>query len=186
MRFAARGANVAAVNYYFGSKANLYVEAWRQAFRRSLETYPPDGGVPASASPAQRFRGRILAIMQRFADSRNYEFEILHKELSNPTGLLKQAVRDSIEPLQQQLAKIIRQLLGEKATEEQVTLCQMSIRAQCFDTMVRHRHHKKFSPVAKKADLLSEGFTVEAIAEHITRFSLAGIREIRRHGLAAK
>ena len=36
------GANVAAVNYHFGSKRKLYVEAWRHAFHRSMAAYPPD------------------------------------------------------------------------------------------------------------------------------------------------
>jgi AcrR family transcriptional regulator len=40
------GANIAAVNYYFRDKETLYVEAWRLAFKRSLEAHPPDGGVP--------------------------------------------------------------------------------------------------------------------------------------------
>ena len=38
------GANIAAVNYYFGSKQNLYGGAWRKAFQDSLEAHPPDGG----------------------------------------------------------------------------------------------------------------------------------------------
>jgi len=41
------GANIAAVNYYFRSKDNLYVEAWREAFQRSVRAHPPDGGVAA-------------------------------------------------------------------------------------------------------------------------------------------
>jgi len=32
-------ANTAAVNYHFGSKENLYVEAWKHAFERSLQAY---------------------------------------------------------------------------------------------------------------------------------------------------
>ena len=32
-------ANTAAVNYHFGSKENLYVEAWKHSYKKSLEKY---------------------------------------------------------------------------------------------------------------------------------------------------
>jgi len=174
------GANVAAVNYYFGNKETLYVEAWRLAFHRSLETHPPDGGVPSNAPAEQRLRGRILAAMQRLADPKSHEFEIIRKELANPTGLLAEVIRKSIEPLRHELGSIIRELLGECASEQQVLLCQMSIRAQCFDMMIREQHRKMFKANGMKISLLPEKLKIEDIADHVMRFSLAGVREIRR------
>ena len=171
-------ANIAAVNYYFGSKETLYVEAWHLSFQRSLEKYPADGGVPANAPAEQRLHGRIRSIISRFSDPQSYEFEIMHKELANPTGLLAEVMRTTIEPLRQGLGKVIRELLGEKATERQIMLCQMSIRAQCFDMMIRGRFHKTFPEAGMKA--FPEDLSIDVIADHVTRFSLAGIREIRR------
>ena len=174
------GANVAAVNYYFGNKETLYAEAWRMAFHRSLQAHPPDGGVPSDASAEQRLRGRILAAMQRLADPKSHEFEIIRKELANPTGLLAELIRKSIEPLRRELGSIIRELLGECASEQQVLLCQMSIRAQCFDMMIREQHRRMFKVNGMKTNLLPVEVKIEDIADHVMRFSLAGIREIRR------
>jgi len=173
------GANIAAVNYHFRDKENLYVEAWKLGLERSLKAHPPDGGVPADAPPEERLRGRILAVMQRLGDSSNCEFEIIHRELANPTGLLALVARESIEPLRRDLGAIVRELLGTKATEEQVELCRMSIMAQCLHPMIRHRHRKMF---ATKGEETSEGlqFEVEVLVDHITQFSLAGIRDLRR------
>jgi len=173
-------ANVAAINYYFGNKEKLYAEAWGVAFGRSLKAHPPSGGVPADAAVEKRLAGRILAIMERLADPKGYEFEIIHKELANPTGLLAEVMRKSIEPVRQGLAGIVRELLGEKASEEQVMLCQMSIRSQCFDILVRKRHSRMFKAAGMKAKLLPDRLKIEEIEDHILQFSLAGIREIRR------
>jgi hypothetical protein len=118
--------------------------------------------------------------MERLADPKGYEFEIIHKELANPTGLLAEVMRQSIEPVRQGLASIVRELLGEKASEEQVMLCQMSIRSQCFDILVRKRHSRMFKAAGMKAKLLPDRLKIEEIADHILQFSLAGIREIRR------
>lgn len=172
-------ANIAAINYYFGNKEKLYAEAWHLAFHRSLKAHPPDRGVPADAPVEQRLAGRILAIMERLADPKGYEFEIMHKELANPTGLLAEVMRKSIEPVRQGLGGIVRELLGEEASEEEVMLCQMSIRSQCFDVLVRKRHSRMLKAAGMKAKMLPDKQKIEEIADHILQFSLAGIREIR-------
>ena len=173
-------ANIAAVNYHFGDKETLYVEAWRTAFERSLAAHPPDGDVPASAAPEERLYGRILALMRRIADPKSHEFEIIHKELANPTGLLGEVVQKSIEPIRQGLRATVRELLGPKAPQRQVLLCMMSIRSQCFDEMFRTRRRRAFDEAGKTEDTSLLSLEIEDIADHIARFSLAGIREIQR------
>ena len=170
------GTNIAAVNYHFGDKETLYIEAWHLAFHKSLEAFPPDGGIPSDAPAEERFRGRILAVIQRFTQPKNYEFEIVSKELSTPTGLLAEVVRESIEPLQREFNCIIRELLGEHASEPQVQLCRMSIISQCLSLM----HRKSLAEAGIKTDLTPDNLKIETIADHVVRFSLAGIREIRR------
>ena len=174
------GTNVAAVNYHFGDKETLYIEAWRLAFHKSLETYPPDGGVLANAPAEERFRGRVFAAMKRFAYSKNYEFEIMSKELATPTGLLAEVIRESIEPLRREFSLIIRELLGPRASEQQVRLCRTSIMAQCTNIMIHERHRKLFAEAGIKADTPLDDFQIEIMADHTTRFSLAGLKEIRR------
>jgi hypothetical protein len=136
--------------------------------------------VPPGAPPEERLRGRIQSILQRIADPQSYEFDILYKELVNQTGLLSDVMQESIEPIRRGLFVLMRELLGEKASDLQVQLCQMSIRAQCFDLIIREQRRKK-SPNGKK---LSEppflDVDMAVLADHILRFSLAGIREIRR------
>jgi AcrR family transcriptional regulator len=175
-------ANVAAVNYHFGSKGELYVEAWRYAFQKSLEKYPPDGGVPADAPVEERLRGRVRSIMLRISDPQDHEFEIVHKEMANPTGLLAGAMREAIEPIREGFSKIVREILGERADEQLVRLCQMSVKSQCFGPLLRERR-RRMSPRAghPPGEQLEVG--VDKLADHVTRFSLAGIRELRREAL---
>lgn len=172
--------NIAAVNYHFGDKETLYVEAWRVAFHKSLKAFPPDGGISPTAPAEERLRGRVSAAIQRFANTRNYEFDIISKELATPTGLLEEVMRESVEPLRREFDHIVRELLGEQASQQQVELCRMSILSQCFNMTIQERRRKAMAEAAVKTNLPSDNLKVELIAEHITRFSLAGIREIRR------
>jgi TetR/AcrR family transcriptional regulator, regulator of cefoperazone and chloramphenicol sensitivity len=172
--------NIASVNYHFGDKETLYVEAWRQAFQHSLEKHSPDGGVPFDASVEERFHGRVLALMKRIADSESYEFEIVNKELANPSGLLAEVLKKSIEPLRHGFTAIIRELLGEKATDQEVQLCQMSVRTQCMNPMMREWRRKAIHLTPNDHSSSRLDVDVEALAKHITDFSLAGIRDVRQ------
>ena len=172
-------ANVAAANYHFGGKESLYVESWRFAFEKSLKTYPPDGGVTADAPVEDQLRGRILAIMRRIIDPQSYELDIFYREMANPTGLLAGAVQQSIEPIFRGFSAIVKELLGKHPDEQQVRLCLMSIRAQCFAPLMRERRRKMTSPDPLPASSEWSLDDLETLVNHVTRFSLAGIRETR-------
>lgn len=174
------GANAAAINYHFGGKKELYVESWRHSFRRAVEKHPLDGGVPADAPPEKRLGGRILSILRRIVDPDSHSFDIVHKELANPTGLLADAMKSSMAEMRKDFTDIVCELLGDGATEQDVRLCQMSIKAQCFGPMLRERLHKRAPAVPHPPELEALAGDVDALAEHVTRFSIAGIREIRR------
>ena len=169
------GANIAAVNYHFRDKESLYVEAWRHSFHSSTSEHPPDGGVPDEAPPEQRLYGRVLSLLRRIAEETNAEFAIMHRELASPTGLLEEVKREAIGPLREKMHALVRELLGQTATDTQVRLCAMSVISQCMGVM----HRKRMGREAFLRDLMTpEG--VELLARHITDFSLAGIRAVAK------
>ena len=172
-------ANIASVNYHFHDKESLYVEAWRHSFAESIATHPPEGGVPDNAPAADRLRGRILALLQRIADVASAEVAIMHRELANPTGLLSEVVRDAIGPLRAKMHDLMRELLGPDATDDRVELCAMSTISQCMGLI-----HRKRMGHSRIAQWLRQPGGVEALADHITAFSLAGARAIAEHGAA--
>ena len=171
--------NVAAANYHFGGKEALYVESWRFAFEKSLQSYPPDGCVPADSPAEEQLRGRIQSIMRRIIDPQSHELDIFYKEMANPTGLLAGAIQQSIEPVFRGFAAIVRELLGQDTAEQQIRLCLMSIRAQCFGPLMRERRRKMVSPDPLPSNPDWDLDDLEALVDHVTRFSLAGIRAIR-------
>ncbi len=175
-------ANIAAVNYHFGSKENLYVEAWKHSFVKSTKAHPPDGGVPPTAPVQERLHARILSVMQSIADPHTHEIDLIHKEMANPTGLLMEPMRKAIEPVEQGFRSIVRELLGDEANERRVNLCQMSIMTQCFDPMLRSR----FAKTMPKPHPPGLPCSVEELAHHVTQFSLAGIRGIREEARGNK
>jgi TetR/AcrR family transcriptional regulator, regulator of cefoperazone and chloramphenicol sensitivity len=170
-------ANTAAISYHFGSKEALYVESWRHAFSQSLQVYPFTGGVSQEAPAEERLHGLILAIMRRIIDPQSHEFDIFHKEMASPTGLLAKAIQESVEPILRTLTLLVAELLDKEPREPEVQLCAMSIRAQCFSPLLHARRLKNAqNPPTPALEPLFDD--VEQLADHVTRFSLAGIRAL--------
>jgi AcrR family transcriptional regulator len=183
------GANIAAVNYHFGSKEVLYSEAWRHAFAQSMQAHPPDGGVAADAPPEERLRGQVMALLHRIADENNREFRFMQREFTNPTGLLEEVIREEIRPLQQRTERMVRELLGPQVAEREVRFCEVGIISQCINPMVVRNRLKEGGNNQDGPRRIDD---IEAYARHVMTFSLAGIRairaaaEARREGRKAK
>jgi TetR/AcrR family transcriptional regulator, regulator of cefoperazone and chloramphenicol sensitivity len=168
------GANVASVNYYFGGKAELYVEAWKY-FLQNFEE--PAFSESAPVSPEDRLRQYIQTLMQNFtAQGKMGQFSRLYlMELVNPTGLIHDAWHEMIEPRRQKLQGMIRDIIGPEAEDIRILFCEMSIINQC-----------KALVTIKSSDLeymlgqpLSPALT-KRLADHIADFSLAGIEAMGR------
>lgn len=165
-------ANAAAVNYHFGDKAGLYVEAWKHAFRKDMEE-----GLPAPENlPAQdRFSQLIRYLLRAFVEkSRRGQFTRLYfQELANPTGLIQDVLHKLIEPRRMFLLKLLSELTGLSRDDERLLFCELSVINQCravFTVRAEDLEYLLGQPLS--ADV------VDRLADHIIRFSLAGLRAV--------
>jgi len=168
-------ANVSAVNYHFGGKEALYQEAWRHSFKESFKAYPPDGGVSETAPATERLYGHLTAIIQRIADENNKDFFIAQMEMVNPTGLLQEVMKNELIPVRQQTLALVRELLGPEATEQEVQFCEISTISICVHPMVMQRIAKRTHPAKVPLHIAD----INAFADHVFEFALAGINAIR-------
>jgi AcrR family transcriptional regulator len=171
------GSNIAAVNYHFGSKDELYIAVWRIAFEQTLRIYPPDGGLKPAAKPQERLRALVHSLLHRIMDdgSLGHAGQILLREMADPTDAVAQVRRDAIRPLRERMQAIIKELLGPGASEEQLRFCQFSVIHQCLAIGFRKG---KGQLAFLFPQPVTRAFT-DSLVDHITRFSLAGIAAIR-------
>jgi AcrR family transcriptional regulator len=172
------GSNVAAVNYHFGSKDELYATVWRSAFEEAMQVYPPDGGLPPDAPAEKRLGALIHSSLHRILDDGKLgrSGQILLHEMAEPTDVIDKVLDDSIRSVRERTEQIIRELLGPKASEQELRFCELSVVHQCF-AIGFAKGRKKLPPFAKSDKPLSK--FIDELAEHITVFSLAGIAAIR-------
>ncbi len=169
-------ANGAAVNYHFGSKEQLYIEVWRYAAQRANQLYPFDGGVPPDAPAEDRLRGQIDSLLRRMTDDSELGafHRLLMRELVNPTPLTEEVRREFREPMREQLRGLIRELLGPAVDEHALGMAELSIVGQCRAV----RHAKSHWKELTGRSAMTEDDRL-AFVDHLTRFSLAGIRAMR-------
>lgn len=170
--------NVAAVNYHFDSKDELYIAVLKNAFEEALQVYPPDGGLPADAPAEDRLRALVHSVLHRILDDGRLGCagQILLREMADPIETFRQVHEDIVRPLRQIMLQIVRDLVGPEADEQQIVFCAMSVIHQCL--AIGFRKGRGHLP-AFLDQHESKAEIIDALAEHITLFSLAGLSAVR-------
>jgi TetR/AcrR family transcriptional regulator, regulator of cefoperazone and chloramphenicol sensitivity len=171
------GANVAAVNYHFRDKDGLYAKCLTYWLAEAMKKYPPDMGVTPDSAPELRLRAFVRSFVFRILDESRHAWygKLIARNLVETTPFLDTCVEQSVRPMSQRLYGMIREIVGPQANERAVELAGLSIIGQ----IMFHRHSR--SAITRLFPHM--GCThedLERLADHITKFSLAGLRELTK------
>lgn len=175
------GANLAAVNYHFGDKEGLYAAVLEHYAKESLVKHPPHGGLSPDATLEAQLHAFVRAFLLRIFDKGHQAVhgKMMAREMIEPTAALHRIVEQMIRPLYSRLCSLVRALGGSGITGLQVERAAKSIVGQCL-------FYKHCAPVIRLLEgRLPELRDIEALADHIVVFSVAGIRGLapsRRKG----
>ncbi len=169
------GANVAAVNYHFGDKVELYEEVLRQAV---LEVH--DAALREALNdkdPRQALRRMIRHMVIRLCSVNRpgWTMRIMAHEMAKPTPAFGRVVDDIIRPTSTMLRRVIGRLLNLPPEHEKTRLCVNSVMGQVI-------HYVYASPVIERLwpEFKMTDETAERIAQHIADFSLAYLTSKRK------
>jgi TetR/AcrR family transcriptional regulator, regulator of cefoperazone and chloramphenicol sensitivity len=163
-------ANLAAINYYFGDKQRLYVEAVKRAHVNRAQMFPlPDWH--AGTPPQQKLADFVLTMLRRMLSpgGAKWEGELMIREISRPTDACQELVKDYIRPQFERLGTILAELMPD-APDSKRHLVAFSIVGQCL-------HYRVTAPVTQMliSDEEFHRLQPELLAEHITNLTLRGI-----------
>jgi len=172
----AADANVAAVNYYFGDKQRLYVQAVVRAHRWRMERVKlPEWN--ADTPPETKLADFIHTFIRRVCSGPGdtWHTRLIMREIGNPSAACAELVQSSIRPQFEILVSILGELLPDEIEEESLRLTAFSIVGQCLfyhfaDAVIRN--------------LLSEdeyaALEIDKLAEHVAQFSSQAIQQHAR------
>ncbi|HEX5076925.1 MAG TPA: CerR family C-terminal domain-containing protein [Gemmatimonadaceae bacterium] len=175
------GANLALVNYYFGDKLGLYLEVVNEAIAGVREFNSLAITAPEGSGAEERLRLFVRGLLYRVFERRGVDtwvHRLIQHELSRPTELATRILQEAMAPRIRYLADIVAELLSCPKKDPRVMNCVASVHGLClvYSRIVLTDRFKAVMP-----DLATDGpFDVEDAIAHVSAFSLAGIRAMRR------
>ncbi len=167
--------NLASVNYHFGDKEQLYIQAVRNAHQLLVGLVPmPDW--PVGATAELKLRGFIRTLITRMIGSQSapWQTRLMMREILSPTSACKEMVEDYFRPHFDLMLGILSELLPPETPDAVRQQIGFSIVGQCLF----YRVAGEVVGMLVDDEDRSANYSIEQLAEHIARFSLAALQTI--------
>ncbi len=157
------GVNIAGVNYHFGDKEHLYIEAVKQAHScmSQMESVVYPVGTPAAVKLEWFIRG---IVPEMHAPASPSALKLMMRELAHPGKAAGVVVDEFIRPMAFHMLELIRELLPE-ATQQKPMMTGFSVISQCL----YYRQNRPVSELIFGKDRL-DAIDPTMVADHIVEF----------------
>jgi len=166
------GVNLAAINYYFSDKAELYACALNEAHCNALGCLVPD----PSGTPRERLRAFLTALLTFLLDPARpaWQNRLLAREIAEPTPALDTLI-EGMRARSVRLKAILCDLAGTVLPPAALALFCCSVMGQCI-------HHAQNRAVIERIHPVLDGYheRIDRLAAHITEFSAPAIEQAGR------
>ena len=166
------GVNLAAVNYYFGDKERLYIEAVKHA-RRLREKQAPLPEWTESTPPQEKLGQFVLTLLQRMLCEPGdpWQTRLIMREIMEPTKACEEMVQEAFQPFFQILNDILREMMPSGTATHVIHQWALSVIGQCF----YYRANAKILTMLIEEEELRSEFTIDQLSAHITNVILRGL-----------
>lgn len=161
------GVNLAAINYHFGDKAELYAHLLTMC-RTSGDVRP----WPEAAPARERLRFFIERLVHRLMspDCPKWRGLLFAREMSSPTPALDRMVREQIGPEQAQLHDTLGELTGRRLPARELALLGFGVVGQCVFYVQHGALVERVFP-----EMRTHPPAPQEIIDHVLRSTLAAI-----------
>ena len=169
--------NLAAINYHFGDKERLYLESVKNA-RQLIEAECPAPRVARKTHhrPAEKLETFIYTLVRRLFNptSPAWQHRLILREIMEPSKACEEMVQESFSPFMDRLRQIVSEMTEDSLPKHQLQQICFSIIGQC----VYYRAHERIVEMMVSASERKKHYRPDALAAHITQFSIAAIQAI--------
>lgn len=166
------GVNLASVNYHFRDKLGLYIETVQRAHEmRSQAIAVPQWS--ADTPPETKLYDLIHTLLKRAlsGDDQAWQKRLMMREILHPTEACRPLVEKGFRPTFEVMLAVLDDLFPEEVSPADRRRCGFSIIGQILHYRLAGEVVTMLTPVRE----YSESYSVDALSEHITRFSLAAV-----------
>ena len=168
----AAGVNLAAVNYYFGDKQQLYIETVKLARQmRAAEAPMPEWSNETPSETKLSDFIRTMTTRMVGLDHAPWQVRLMVREVLQPTAACEGLVREYFRPHFDLLLSILDEILPADTPLPTRHQIGFSIIGQC----VHFRVAGQVVALMVGENELTQHYSVDQLAQHVTRFSLAAL-----------
>jgi TetR/AcrR family transcriptional regulator, regulator of cefoperazone and chloramphenicol sensitivity len=167
------GSNSAAINYYYGGFEGLYAEVLVEAHRRLMSYDEMAAIAHSSTTPEDKLRRLIrLAVSATQGSAASaWGLRVLSREFLSPSPVFHVLQDRELLPKRQLVFEIVAEVLDRPVDDPVVARCCLSIMAPIAMLLIADP-----KVTAQTFPQLGSGTAAaEALADHLLRFSLAGL-----------
>jgi AcrR family transcriptional regulator len=170
----AAGTSLAAVNYHFRSKKELYMEVFRQRWQKQSERL---------RAPMLELKGRddltpelvVRTIIKMFLETpvsdeeRHRHGQLIMREMVSPTEVFEIMIEKQMRPFVEDVSQLLARAIGLDAVTDRLRLCAISLMAQGV-------YFNSTKPAVSRITgrTFDDAFIAELV-EHVTRITMVGI-----------
>lgn len=171
----AAGVNLAAINYYFGSKAELYRAVYSQLCEIAADNVCGDSpqGLPTELETG----ATLLSVLQAFfrvslqplkqSEAMRLSMRLHFREMLEPSGMLREHIDRQIRPLHESLTALLSNQLGLVAPDDDVLRLSLTIQGLVVFHFVAQDVVVQLAPsltaTAEAIDTLAERLAIYAL-----------------------
>lgn len=169
------GANIAAINYHFGSKMGLYQAVMKAQSEQMIANFPLQTEAIEKATPEERLQWLVKSILRRVLGSNEKDrpTRMCVREFVEPTEALDYLVKEVVTSQHAITRSVVAAVAGRELTEEELSQLSISLVSQCFYYGLAEPMLTRLGVTIPRTEE-----EIDRLAAHITRFSLAGIRAV--------
>jgi AcrR family transcriptional regulator len=167
------GVAMAAVNYHFSDKQELYYQVIKLVHQRGMEAAAVIINPDPSTSSTDRLREYVRKLLRNLLDPARpaWFVTIMMREMRQPSAATERLMDEIFRPYARALENLVNRLAGREIPHHKTALLAQSIISQCLffvdHQIMLDRVYPEFPPAAQR---------IEELADHVTEFSLAAIR----------
>ncbi len=174
------GTNVAAISYHFGDKLGLYRAVWDCIQSSRVSRFPVPDPEADDTSPAEAIRLLVHTMLSRMlsrdGEDDGWQHLICMQEMQRPSPVFPEIVNEYFRPVFELLTATLRRFVGPEVGEADLHRLALSVVGQCL-------YYRTSDPVLEvllTESQIRELTDIAALAEHITRVTVAAAQEYRR------
>jgi AcrR family transcriptional regulator len=176
--------NIAAINYHFRGKEELYGAVLEDVFQTGFTRFPATLAIGEGGDPEQRLRAFIRAMFYRLQSREGWggmsgQGRLIARELLDPSPAFETVLDRYVKPHKDLLLTIIGDIMQINPGPEKLMPCAISIIGQCIYYALAPTVIRKIS-----ADSAPTEDNLDQLADSVWLFSLGGIARIKEEFLS--